>query len=116
VKAHGDRDRVANILIVITDGQSQDKAATLAAAQALHGTNVNVFAIGVGNSLDHQELNAIASKPANVFTVDNFDALTNIEGSLKRTACAGQYTLPSNAFVLSHSLVTRRERENDVGM
>jgi hypothetical protein len=39
---HGDRNRVANILIVVTDGKSNDKQATLAAAQALHNTNIQV--------------------------------------------------------------------------
>ena len=90
LQGHGDRNRVANILIVMTDGRSTNKQQTLAAAAELHKTNINVFAIGVGGNLDHSELEAIASKPQNVFTVTNFDALDNIQASLKRTACAGE--------------------------
>ena len=82
---------MANILIVLTDGRSTDKQATLAAAAELHKTNVNVFAIGVGSNVDQAELEAIASKPQNVFNVQNFDALDNIQANLKRTACEGKF-------------------------
>ena len=83
---------MANILIVLTDGRSTDKQATLAAAAELHKTNVNVFAIGVGSNVDQAELEAIASKPQNVFNVQNFDALDNIQANLKRTACEGKFS------------------------
>ena len=91
-QAHGDRDRIANILIVVTDGRSQDKPSTLSEAAEMHkaNVNVNVFAVGVGSNLDHSELAAIASKPQNVFTVTNFDALDNLQATLKRTACEGR--------------------------
>ncbi|KAK7493781.1 hypothetical protein BaRGS_00014922 [Batillaria attramentaria] len=86
-KAHGDRDRVANILIVMTDGKSNNKQATLTQARQIHNSNMNIFAIGVGSNVDHAELEAIASKPSNVFTVSNFDALDNIQAALQKTAC-----------------------------
>lgn len=89
LQAHGDRDRVANILIVVTDGQSNNKSATLAQAAELHKTNINVFAVGVGSTVDQAELNAIASKSSNVFTVTNFDALDSIQAQLRKTACEG---------------------------
>ena len=89
-QAHGDRDRIANILIVVTDGRSNNKPSTLQEAAELHKTNINVFAVGVGSNLDHSELEAIASKPQNVFTVSNFDALDSLQATLKKTACEGQ--------------------------
>ena len=89
-QAHGDRDRIANILIVVTDGRSNNKPNTLQEAAELHKTNMNVFAVGVGSNLDRTELEAIASKPQNVFTVSNFDALDSLQATLKKTACEGQ--------------------------
>ncbi|XP_035826806.1 uncharacterized protein LOC101848762 [Aplysia californica] len=86
-KAHGDRDRVANILIVITDGQSTEPAKTKIEADEIHKENINIFAIGVGNGVDRKELELIASDPKNVFTVSNFNALDNIQASLQKTAC-----------------------------
>ena len=89
-QAHGDRDRIANILIVVTDGRSNNKQSTLQQAAELHKSNLNVFAVGVGSNLDHSELEAIASKPRNVFTVTNFDALDTLQATLKKTACEGK--------------------------
>ena len=47
-KAAGDRDQVANILIVMTDGQSNTPSATTTAATSLHNhlnANVNIHFI-----------------------------------------------------------------------
>ncbi|GFR96147.1 collagen alpha-5(VI) chain [Elysia marginata] len=91
LKSHGDRDRVANILIVVTDGQSTEPALTKVEAEAIHKENINIFAIGVGSGVDRSELELIASSPNNVFTVSNFQALDNIQANLQKTACAGGY-------------------------
>ena len=87
-KANGDRSNAANILIVVTDGQSVNQRATFLEASALHNLNFNVLAVGVGDGVDYRELSAIASSPGNVFTVSNFDALATLEDTLERTACA----------------------------
>ena len=87
-KANGDRPNIANILIVITDGQSVDQAATLQQATELHNLGINVLAVGVGGSVDQTELAGIASSAQNVYIVTNFDALTTLQDSLERTAFA----------------------------
>ncbi|XP_071091672.1 uncharacterized protein [Haliotis cracherodii] len=87
-KAHGDRDKVANILIVMTDGQSNVKAKTAAQAASIKkGTTWSVFAIGIGSGASKPELNTIATDSKHVFTVENFSALQNIQATLKKTAC-----------------------------
>ncbi|XP_021364449.1 uncharacterized protein LOC110457477 [Mizuhopecten yessoensis] len=85
--AAGDRDHVANILIVMTDGQSNNKPATLAAATKLHAKNIKVFGIGIGSGIDRSELSHIATDAKHVFTVSNFGALTTLQAELKKTAC-----------------------------
>ena len=87
-KANGDRPKVANILIVITDGQSVDRQAALQQATKLHNLGVNVLAVGVGDCVDQVELAGIASSLQNVYIVSSFDALTTLQDSLQRTACA----------------------------
>ena len=89
-KANGDRSSATNILIIVTDGQSEDQQATLQQAAALHNLGVNVLAVGVGDSVDQTELAGIASSPYNVFTVSNFDALSALESTLQRAACASR--------------------------
>ena len=49
-----------------------------------------MFAIGVGQGVDKSELGIIASDPNHVYTVDNFDALNNIQAALKQSSCEGK--------------------------
>jgi len=86
--AHGGRPNAADILVVLTDGSSQSKAATAAAAKKLHAAKVAVFAVGGGPHVDKAELRSIASPTGGVFTVKNFDALNEIQNRLKKDACA----------------------------
>ena len=58
-------------------------------AEELHKGNINVLSVGVGTGVKVDELKLIASDPSNVYTVNNFDALSSIEAGLKQTACEG---------------------------
>jgi len=72
----GLRDGRACIVIVVTDGKSNDESATLAAADAFHTADIcEVYAAGLGNA-NPTELNAIASDPSLVFNSDDFDSAT----------------------------------------
>ncbi|KAK3591356.1 hypothetical protein CHS0354_040317 [Potamilus streckersoni] len=86
-KPAGDRDKVANILIVMTDGQSSNPSLTLVETQKLHQLNVKVFAIGIGIGVNKTELGHIASDAQHVFTVDNFNSLKLLNAELRKTAC-----------------------------
>ena len=48
-----------------------------------------IFVIGVGPNVDTKELAVIAGDPNNVYSVNNFDALTGIQAVLKKTTCEG---------------------------
>jgi collagen type VI alpha len=86
--AAGDRDHVVNILIVMTDGQSNNRQATITQSNKLHGMNIKTFAIGIGSGINRAELGHIATDDKHVFTVSNFDALYTLQGKLKIT-CEG---------------------------
>lgn len=58
-----DSEAVSKVLVVLTDGTSNGVAATIAAAEDLKAMNVNVFTIGLGTSLNHAELQGMASDP-----------------------------------------------------
>ena len=87
--AAGDRAGVANILIVMTDGQSNNPTLTTQEADKLHKMNIKTFAIGIGSGVRQSELGHIASDSHHVFQVQNFDALNTLQAELKRTACKG---------------------------
>ncbi|KAK3082937.1 hypothetical protein FSP39_009509 [Pinctada imbricata] len=86
---HGDRDSVTDVMMVITDGQSQDPRATAAAARRAHNAGVKTFAIGVGNRVKATEMDTIASDKNYVFHVSNYDALQQLKEELRNKTCEG---------------------------
>ena len=54
---------IPRIAIVVTDGRSNSRPATIAAAQMVHSRNILSYAVGIGNNVDMTELSAIASDP-----------------------------------------------------
>jgi hypothetical protein len=59
--------------VIITDGQAQDEV--LSAAQALRTADVRMYAVGVTNLVDINQLYQITGTAARVFLVDAFDRL-----------------------------------------
>lgn len=88
---HGDRPNVPNIVIVITDGNSNNKFKTAEEAKQLQKTAV-IFSIGIGPTVNVNELKAIATGPdiAHVFQVKNFKGLNNIKKELATKTCEGK--------------------------
>ncbi|XP_054611751.1 integrin alpha-M-like isoform X2 [Dunckerocampus dactyliophorus] len=90
----GSRANVKKILIVITDGESNDSGYLSSAATAAQNKNIIRFSIGVGDAFTKpdaiQELNTIASSPSQkyVFRVDSFNALKEIQRTLEDTIFA----------------------------
>ncbi|KAL5004709.1 hypothetical protein ScPMuIL_018165 [Solemya velum] len=86
---NGARQNMTRLMIVITDGQSQEEDKTITAAKIAREMDIQIFAIGVGYGADRLELNAIASKPSTnyVFMVDSFDALDRIQQKFASRAC-----------------------------
>ncbi|KAM9364847.1 LOW QUALITY PROTEIN: collagen alpha-3(VI) chain [Pholidichthys leucotaenia] len=70
-------DAVAQVVVVLTDGRSQDDVAK--PAQVLQMAGVEMFAVGVQDAVD-SELRDMASQPhdTHVFSVDTFPALRDI--------------------------------------
>ncbi|KAM9307563.1 collagen alpha-1(XIV) chain [Gastrophryne carolinensis] len=82
----GMRKGVPRVLVVITDGRSQDE--TIKIASELHLEGVSIFAIGVADA-DYNELVNIGSKPSerHVIFVDDFDGFKKIEDELITFVC-----------------------------
>ena len=88
--AHGDRSSAKNVMVLITDGSSDDKQRTLAEAREAKRKGIHVFVVAVGNWLDIQEINAIASYPyeRNKFHLQNFQSLNDeLMRSIKDLVC-----------------------------
>ena len=91
------RPGVPKVCIKLTDGESNDFAATTVAARDAQNTGIEIFAIGIGRSVTQQELNIIASDPdiTHVFEVVDFDkaSFDDILSTLVRNTCSGKIIL-----------------------
>lgn len=78
------------MLVVLTDGrQTQDPDAVPldAASKPLKDMGVKIYSVGVGHSIDLQELRQIANDPRDVFTADSFTALLGQSQTVAARAC-----------------------------
>ncbi|KAM9296202.1 collagen alpha-1(XX) chain [Gastrophryne carolinensis] len=84
--ASGARPQAGKVLVLLTDGKSQDDA--ISVAETLKQAGIYIFAIGVKNA-DESELRQIASKPADltVHMVPDFPMLSSLVGDVSRALC-----------------------------
>ena len=83
------RERLPKILIVLTDGQSQDSVTV--PSSLLRGAGVHIISVGVGDAV-YSELADMASDPdsGNIYKV-TFASLANLVGSLLESVCKGNW-------------------------
>ncbi|CAL1574935.1 unnamed protein product [Knipowitschia caucasica] len=82
----GMRRNVPKVLVVVTDGRSQDDVKK--SAEKLQHAGYSVFVVGVAD-VDTSELRLIGSKPSerHVFVVDDYDAFAKIQDNLITFIC-----------------------------
>lgn len=76
-------------IVVLTDGASTDHSATLLSAGDAANDGIRVFTVGIGSSIDQQELVDIADENQNrVYNTGNFDDLIQLLNPLSQALCA----------------------------
>ena len=85
----GDQPGVPNVLVIITDGKSNNEEETWRMAMEAREKGITIIAIGVGQSVNLRELQGMASDPtdANVIRVSNFGDLRGIQDRIIRSLC-----------------------------
>ena len=88
---------ISRVAIVVTDGFSNNQAATIAAAAMAHSENILSYAVGVGSNVDMTELAAIASDPDSQYlrSLSGFNTaeLRSLQETLNNQACTGERIL-----------------------
>ena len=88
------RSQARRVLVIATDGQSNNPSATLSEAQLAKDDNIEIFSIGIGSGANQEELNSIASDPdvSHVLTIRNYTAqsFASITQSLARGICKSE--------------------------
>lgn len=89
----GGRQNVPQVLILLNDGKCTICTEPVKdAAQRLKDRGIEIFTIGVTDSIEEQEMKDIASHPVSThfFKVDQFEDLKNIVNDLRTRACEGK--------------------------
>ncbi|XP_071179460.1 collagen alpha-6(VI) chain-like isoform X1 [Mytilus edulis] len=99
---NGERSNVSNVVVILTDGVTNPghydnftrdvgKKLTQTQAARVRGLPANLFAIGIGNDVDENEVRGMASKPAESYSlfVNNFDDLNSnfVKRSVLQKVC-----------------------------
>lgn len=91
------RDNAKSVLVIVTDGRSNNPVATVTQSQLAHEENIEIFSIGIGSRTNQQELQNIASDPksSHVFTINNYTAnsFVTILQSLTKGICRSKFLL-----------------------
>uniref|UniRef100_A0A8C5PM11 VWFA domain-containing protein n=1 Tax=Leptobrachium leishanense TaxID=445787 RepID=A0A8C5PM11_9ANUR len=91
------REGVHQVLIVITDGKSQDEVAK--PAKGLRDKGIDIYAVGVGD-VDDTQLLQIAGSGERKFSVENFAALKSIKQRFVRNICTDKTTSNCSADIV----------------
>ena len=87
----GDRPTVPNILILLTDGKSENPRGVAESAKALRdNAGVTIVAVGIGNQIDMRELRSIATTNKDVINVQSYGALKRRVGQIREKVCDGK--------------------------
>ena len=96
----GARKGTPRVLIVMTDGKSQDKVDLY--SRKLHRAGVAVYAIGIGRNFNEKDLKIMASSPKlkHVIKVD-FPQMTTVISQIQAEVCKGKLFVPVCVEVFS---------------
>ena len=84
-----DRKNIPNVVIVLTDGLSQDDVSK--PARKLRDDGVTVISLGVGCCYDENELNEMATDPDEKHVLEvSFAALGEFKNAVREQICSGK--------------------------
>jgi uncharacterized protein YegL len=77
------------VAIVVTDGKSTDPPKTVMSALRAHDADITVFAVGVGSTVDMNELAVIASEPVcqHLMLLSNFTEFESLTAAIEKKTC-----------------------------
>jgi len=95
---NGGRPNVREIVVLITDGGSNNESASAIQAASLKAAGVHIIVIGTGGWIKMGEINVLASYPdaVNAIIVSNYSSLLSIVGTLTNMLCDNILECTSN--------------------
>lgn len=104
----GSRPWVRHIALILTDGESQNKTTTQFEARACKDSKIELFAIGIGESVSYRELRGIASNPKSKYFIltSDYDALDRIRHDVVKKTCQPVTPKPTTTLSTRASTTT----------
>ena len=100
-----DRENLPRVVIVMTDGLSQDDVS--GPARKLRDDGATIISLGVGCCYNKDELKEMASDPDEKHVLEvSFSALKEFEDVVKGQICSGEFTVIGFKIVLKTSMAT----------
>lgn len=97
-------------LVVITDGVSTNPSLTIAAANTTASMGVRAFSVGIGNSINQQELRDIAGgNGSRVYTTNDYDELSEVLNPLSLQVCENESLPPLGPTTTSPTTIATTE-------
>ncbi|XP_046559886.1 uncharacterized protein LOC124268909 [Haliotis rubra] len=86
--AAGARPNAKRVAILLTDGRSSSKTATISAASKAKDDRITMISVGIGN-IDESELKAVATEPdcTHVIILNDFTEIDSLLYQLKDSSC-----------------------------
>ena len=86
---------IPHVVILLTDGQSNEPTLTAQAAHRVHNDNIEVYSVGIGDGINKTELQIIASDPNYVYLITDFspEAFADELRPLQLTACTSKLVI-----------------------
>ena len=96
-----DRKDLPKVVVVVTDGHSQDSVSV--PAQQLRDDDTTIISLGVGCCYDESELNEMATDPDEKHVLKaNFSELDKLKDAMKEQICSGELSARIYCIVTFH--------------
>ncbi len=82
--SRGRSSNVPKTILLITDERLSDRQATIQAAARARSTGINILVLGIGDAIDTNELNAIATNPDDQYVSLLSDFSTNSFNNIRK--------------------------------
>ena len=100
-KLKKEREDLPKVVVVVTDGRSQDNVSV--PAQQLRDDGATIISLGVGCCFDEDELNEMASDPDEKHVLEaSFSELDKFKDAMKEQICSGE--LPARISCTLHCI------------
>lgn len=97
---------VPNNMVIFTDGAPNDPAAAKSAADQAKKSNITIFAIGIGSSIDQENLKQMASRDSYVIPVSSYEDLIDFNDIINSKACS----VPQTSKTMKNDELKKKEK------